>query len=208
MVQTKVLTDWVNRVARKLPTWVIYMVYAAPAPVFFAMAATGRMGAEPINALQREYGAIALQLLIIGLCISPMRRHLGVNLLKFRRAFGLLAFFYVVLHLLVWAVLGVQSIDRVWADIVKRPYITIGMAAFVLMLPLVATSNNRAVRWLGPRWRRLHRLTYAVVLLGAVHFIWLRKGVQIEPLAYLAVILVLLALRVDAGRLLRGGRGA
>ena len=145
-----------------------------------------------------------MQLLIIGLGITPMRRHLGVNLLKFRRAFGLLAFFYVVLHLLVWAVLGVQSLDRVWADIVKRPYITIGMAAFVLMLPLVATSNNRAVRWLGSGWRRLHRLTYGVVLLAAVHFIWLRKGVQIEPLAYLAVIVILMALRLDFKRLLRG----
>ncbi|MFD1510448.1 protein-methionine-sulfoxide reductase heme-binding subunit MsrQ [Lacimonas salitolerans] len=202
------LTDRVNAFARKLPSWVIYLIYAAPAPVFFYMAATGRMGAEPISALQREYGAIALQLLIIGLCITPLRRHLGVNLLKFRRAFGLLAFFYVVLHLGVWALLDVQSVERVWADIVKRPYITIGMVAFLLMIPLALTSNNRAVRWLGPRWRRLHRLTYGVVLLGAVHFIWLRKGVQIEPLAYLAVILAVLALRVDFKRLIGRWRAA
>lgn len=205
---TQTLIDRVNGLARKVPNWAVYAIYAAPAPVFFYMAATGRMGAEPISALQREYGAIALQLLIIGLCISPLRRHLRVNLLKFRRAFGLLAFFYVLLHLLVWAVLDVQSLERVWADVVKRPYITIGMTAFVLMLPLVVTSNNRAVRWLGPRWRRLHRLTYAVVLLGAVHFIWLRKGVQIEPLAYLVVIMALLALRVDFRRLMRGWRAA
>lgn len=202
------LTDRVNAFARKLPSWVIYLIYAAPAPVFFYMAATGRMGAEPISALQREYGAIALQLLIIGLCITPLRRHLGVNLLKFRRAFGLLAFFYVVLHLGVWALLDVQSVERVWADIVKRPYITIGMVAFLLMIPLALTSNNRAVRRLGARWRRLHRLTYGVVLLGAVHFIWLRKGVQIEPLAYLAVILAVLALRVDFKRLIGRWRAA
>lgn len=202
------LTDRVNAFARKLPSWVIYLIYAAPAPVFFYMAATGRMGADPISALQREYGEIALQLLIIGLCITPLRRHLGVNLLKFRRAFGLLAFFYVVLHLGVWALLDVQSVERVWADIVKRPYITIGMVAFLLMIPLALTSNNRAVRWLGPRWRRLHRLTYGVVLLGAVHFIWLRKGVQIEPLAYLAVILAVLALRVDFKRLIGRWRAA
>ncbi|MEL6380801.1 MAG: ferric reductase-like transmembrane domain-containing protein, partial [Pseudomonadota bacterium] len=100
------------------------------------------------------------------------------------------------LHLLVWAVLDVQAVDRVIADIIKRPYITIGMAAFALMIPLAFTSNNRSVRWLGPVWRRLHLLTYPVAILAAVHFIWLSKGFQLEPLAYMAVILALLALRV------------
>ena len=147
------LRDRINTWARRLPTWVVYLVYAAPAPWFFYQAATGGMGVEPVKALEHEYGEIALQLLIIGLCITPLRQYFGVNLIRFRRAFGLLAFFYVVLHLLVWAILDVQTLERVWADIVKRPYITIGMAAFLLMVPLAATSNNRAVRWLGPRWR-------------------------------------------------------
>jgi len=190
------IVDWINGLARRIPTWVVYMVYMVPAPVLFYMGATGWLGAEPIKALERELGEIALQLLVIGLCITPLRRYLGVNLLKFRRAFGLLAFTYVALHLLVWLVLDVQDLSRIWADIVKRPFVTIGMAAFLLMVPLALTSNNRAVRWLGARWRVLHRLTYAVALLGAVHFIWLSKGFQFEPLAYLAVILVLLALRL------------
>lgn len=186
----------INTLVRHVPTWAIYILYALPAPVLFYMGATGGLGAEPIKALARELGEIALQLLIIGLCITPLRRYLGVNLLKFRRAFGLLAFFYVALHLLVWLVLDVQDLSQIWADIVKRPFVTIGMAAFLLMIPLAATSNNRAVRWLGPRWRVLHRLTYGVALLGAVHFIWLSKGFQFEPLAYLAVIVALLALRL------------
>lgn len=188
--------DRINALARKIPTWAIYILYALPAPVLVYMGATGGLGAEPIKALERELGEIALQLLIIGLCITPLRRYLGVNLLKFRRAFGLLAFFYVALHLLVWLVLDVQILSQIWADIVKRPYVTIGMTAFLLMIPLALTSNNRAVRWLGPRWRMLHRLTYGVAVLGAVHFIWLSKGFQFEPLAYLAVILALLALRL------------
>ena len=189
-------TDRINAVARRVPTWVVYTLYAIPAPVFFWMAATGRMGAEPINALMREYGEIALQLLVIGLCVSPLRRLFGVNLIKFRRALGLLAFFYVTLHLLVWAVLDLQSLDRIWADILKRPYITVGMSAFVLMLPLVLTSNNWSVRRFGQSWRKLHQLTYVIAALGALHFVWLAKGFQLEPLVYLAIIVTLLVSRL------------
>lgn len=188
--------DRINAWARRIPTWVIYLAGALPAPWLFYLGATGGLGIEPVKALEHEYGELALQLLIAGLCVTPLRRQFGINLVKFRRALGLLAFSYVTMHLLVWAVLDVQALDRVWADIVKRPYITIGMSAFVLMVPLAATSNNWSVRRLGPRWRQLHRLTYAVVLLGAVHFIWLRKGWQVEPLVYLVVIVALLALRM------------
>ena len=190
------IVDRINRLARKLPTWAIYVLYLLPVPVLLYMAQTGGLGREPVKALEHELGEIAIQLLIIGLCITPLRRFAGVNLIKFRRAFGILAFVYVVLHLLVWAVLDVQTLERVWADIVKRPYITIGMAGFVLMLPLIATSNNRAVRWLGPLWRRVHLLTYPVALLAAVHFIWVRKGFQLEPILYLVVIGGLLAVRL------------
>ncbi|KIN75174.1 Sulfoxide reductase heme-binding subunit YedZ [Sulfitobacter noctilucae] len=146
--------------------------------------------------LEHDYGQIALQLLIIGLCITPLRQYVGLNLIKFRRTIGVLAFTYVTLHLLVWAFLDVQTLGRVVEDIIKRPYITIGMAGFVLLLPLALTSNNWSVRKLGPRWRKLHKLTYAAVLLGGVHFIWLVKGIQLEPLLYMAVILGLLSLRL------------
>ena len=137
-----------------------------------------------------------MQLLIIGLCITPMRRFFGINLIKFRRTIGVLAFTYVTFHLLVWAVLDVQTADRVIADIIKRPYVTIGMAGFVMLVPLAMTSNNWSLRKLGPKWRQLHKLTYVAVILGGVHYIWLVKGIQLEPLIYMAVILGLLALRV------------
>jgi methionine sulfoxide reductase heme-binding subunit len=107
----------------------------------------------------------------------------------------LLGFTYVSLHLLVWLVLDVGILSQIWADILKRPYITIGMAGFACLLPLAATSNNYSIRKLGAKWRKLHRLTYLAVVLGAVHFIWLVKGFQIEPLLYMAAILALLALR-------------
>ena len=194
------LVDRINTAARWVPTWAVYVVYMIPVPVLLYLGVTNGLGRDPVKALEHELGEIALQLLIIGLCISPLRKLLGINLIKFRRTIGLLAFTYVALHLLVWAVLDVQSLERVWADILKRPYITIGMAAFVLMIPLAVTSNNRSVRGLGPTWRKLHLLTYPVALLAAIHYVWLAKGFQLEPLVYLTVILALLAYRVPTLR--------
>lgn len=179
-----------------MPVWAVYALCLLPVPILLYMGTVGALGREPVKALEHELGELALQLLIAGLCVSPLRRFAGVNLLKFRRALGVLSFTYVALHLLVWAVLDVQALDRVWADIVKRPYITIGMAAFALMLPLIFTSNNRAVRWLGPLWAKLHLLTYPVALLSGLHFVWVRKGFQIEPLIYTGVILFLIGLRL------------
>ncbi len=190
-----------NTYARKLPPLAVYALGMVPAIWLVYLALTGGLGVEPIEALEHRLGEIALQLLIAGLAVTPLRRHLGLNLLKFRRAIGVLAFVYVLLHLLVWLFLDVQIWSQIWADILKRPYITIGMAGFALMLPLALTSNNLSLRRLGPvAWRRLHRLTYAVALLGAVHFVMLSKGFQLEPLAYLAAILGLLALRLPWNR--------
>ena len=131
-----------------------------------------------------------------GLAVTPLRRHAGVNLLKYRRAIGLACFFFVTVHLLTWAVLDVQRLDRVWADIVKRPYITVGMVAFVALIPLAVTSNNWSVRRLGARWRKLHKLAYPIGVLGAVHYLLLIKGWQLKPMFFLALILLLLALRL------------
>lgn len=189
------VADAVNRAARRVPTWAVYLALALPAPWLFWLGLTGGLGVEPIKALEHEYGELALKLLIAGLCVTPLRRFAGVNLLKFRRAIGLMAFFYVSAHLLVWLVLDVQLLGQIWADILKRPYITVGMAAFVLMIPLAATSTNAAIRRLGGGWRKLHRLTYAVALLGALHFVMLAKGFQIEPLVYMGIVVALLVLR-------------
>jgi methionine sulfoxide reductase heme-binding subunit len=190
----------INALARHVPVWSVWLILLVPAVWTFWLGLTGGLGAEPIKALERELGEVALQLLVLGLCITPLRRFLGINLIRFRRAIGLLAFTYVGLHLLVWLVLDVQIPAQIWADIVKRPYVTVGFTAFLLMIPLALTSNDRSLRRLGPRWRQLHKLTYGVAVLGAVHFIWLSKGFQIEPLIYLAVILGLLALRLRTKR--------
>ena len=191
----------INTALRKVPAWTIYIVGAAYASWLFYSALQDWMGPEPVNALEREYGEIALQLLIVGLVVTPLRNHVGINLIKFRRAIGVTTFFFVLAHLMVWAVLDVQSLSAIWADIIKRPYITIGFAGFLLLLPLALTSNNMMVRKLGPiKWRNLHKLTYPAVLLAVAHYIWLVKGWPIEPFVYLAVILALLGLRMKFNR--------
>lgn len=190
MIQT------LNTMLRRVPANTVYVIGLAWVVWLFYLGMTGGLGAEPINALERRLGLTALQLVIAGLAVTPLRRLLGLNLMKFRRAIGVTAFFVVLVHLLVWLLLDVQQLDRIWADILKRPYITIGMIGFVGMLPLAITSNNLSVRKLGPLWRQLHKLTYAIAILGGVHFVMLAKGFQIEPLAYLAVIAILLMLRL------------
>jgi len=186
-----------NGALRGVPAWSLYVVGAAWAAWLFWLGLTGGLGAEPITELEHRYGELAINLLVAGLAVTPLRRFTGLNLMPFRRAIGVLCFFFVLAHLMVWAVLDVQTPARVWADIVERPYVTIGMAGFLLLLPLGLTSNNWSVRRMGPlAWRRLHRLIYPAAVLGALHYVWLAKGFQFEPLLYMAVILGLLALRL------------
>ncbi|KRP21202.1 MAG: sulfite oxidase [Rhodobacter sp. BACL10 MAG-120419-bin15] len=188
------LHNWV----RRMPVWSVYLVLAVPAVYFFYLALTGALSIEPIKALEHKLGEFGLQLLIFGLFITPLRRYLGLNLLRFRRAIGVMTYYYITLHLLVWLILDVQVPSAILQDIVKRPYITIGMLAFVGMTPLAFTSNSYAVRKLGQSWQKLHRLVYLIAVLGAVHFIMLVKGLQFEPIIYLGVILTLLALRLKS----------
>ncbi len=191
------LVDTINRFARKVPTWVVYLLLTVPIPLFFYMAATGGLGVEPINSLEREMGEFALKLIVVGLMITPARKYLGLNLLKFRRAIGVMSFVYVVVHLGIWVALDMAfRFEQMWSDIWKRPYITIGMVAFIAMIPLAVTSNNLSLRRMGAAsWRKLHKLTYPIAVLGVVHFIMVQKVWEREPMIYLAVIIGLLALR-------------
>lgn len=191
------VSQTINGVLRRVPAWPIYFIVTAWTVWMFYLAATNQMGPEPINALEREYGELALKLLITGLLITPLRNWTGVNLIKFRRAIGVTTFFLVLAHFLVWAILDVQSFGRVWEEIIKRKYVTVGMAAFVLMIPLAVTSNNLSIRKIGPLvWRKLHKLTYPIAILAGIHYLWLVKGFQIEPIIYMVVILGLLATRI------------
>lgn len=187
----------INLALSKLPVWPLYIVGALPPVWYLWLGLNGQLGIEPIKELEHRVGLLALQALIVVLAITPLRTWTGVSLIKFRRAIGLLTFYYVMCHLAVWFFLDVKIPSEIWADIVKRPYITVGMTALVLMVPLAVTSNNLSIRKLGPkRWKALHRLTYGCAVLGAVHFVMLVKGFQIEPLVYLGIVLGLLGLRL------------
>ena len=188
----------INGWLRAVPAWTLYVAGALPPVWLFALAASGRLGADPVKGLERQMGEWALMLMVAVLAVTPLCRFLGLNLLKFRRAIGLLAFFYVLGHFLVWILFDMGLLwSQILADIVKRPYVTLGMAAFLMLLPLAVTSNNRSIRRLGAaRWQKLHKLTYPAALAGAVHYIWLVKSWPPEPFVYLALILTLLALRL------------
>lgn len=193
------ITGKLNGALRRIPAWTIYIVGTLYAAWEFwrALNQIGPYLVEPINVLERAYGEVGLILMVVGLTVTPLRQYVGINLIKFRRAIGVTAFFFILAHFLVFAILDVQSVSRVWTEIVKRPYVTVGMASFLMLIPLAVTSNNLSVRKMGAAaWRKMHKLTYPAAVLGAVHYLWLVKGFQLEPILYLIVILGLLALRV------------
>ena len=195
------IANRLNGALRRVPAWLIYVATTIWAAWMFYLAATNQMGPEPINALEREYGAMGFKLLIAGLAVTPLRNWTGINLIKFRRALGVTTFFLILAHFVVWAILDVQTFARVWTEIVKRKYVTVGMAAFVLLIPMALTSNNIAIRRMGPlAWRRLHKLVYPIGILAGIHFLWLVKGIQLEPIVYMGIIGALLASRLKWAR--------
>lgn len=192
------LSDRVNAGLRPVPVWAVYLAGAVPALWLVWLALTGGLGVDPVKVMERELGLIGLQLLVAGLAVTPLRRATGISLIRFRRAIGVLAFAYVTLHFAVWVFLDLQMRwGQIGADIIKRPYILAGFAAFVMLVPLAMTSNNLSLRRMGAvAWRRLHWLTYPAVVAGAVHYLWLVRTWEVEPVLYLAAVLGLLAMRV------------
>src|SRR5262245_45646550 len=176
----------------------IYLVGMLPAVFTFYLGLVDQLGADPQKTLERTLGLWALRFLILTLAITPLRR-LGVaNLLRYRRAIGLLAFYYAALHVTVYTLLDQGlNLAAIWADIVKRPYITVGMLAFTLLVPLAVTSNSAMIRRLGgTAWQRLHRLIYLAAAAAVLHFIMLVKSWSGELILYAVLIASLLALRV------------
>ena len=192
----------------QVPRILVYLIGFIPAVWWFELGLTDRLGADPMKALEHALGLWALRFLVASLAITPLRQLVGINLIRYRRALGLLAFYYAVLHLTTYLVLD-QGLDlaAILADILKRLYITIGMTAFVILVPLAVTSNNLAIRRIGaPAWNRLHRWVYLAVILAVLHFL-LSVKVPIEPLLYAALVAVLLGYRFLRSMLRkRGGR--
>jgi sulfoxide reductase heme-binding subunit YedZ len=170
-------------------------------------AVRGTLGADPVAIALNRLGLLALILLTATLAATPLRLVFGITWpVQQRRLLGLLAFFYASLHVFVYAAVDQQlALAAILEDVVKRPFITVGFAAFCLLVPLAITSSRRMVARLGSaRWRRLHRLIYPAALLAVIHFFWRVKSDLSEPAAYAVVLAVLLALRVP--RALLGSR--
>ncbi len=160
------------------------------------------LGANPIEALLHELGRWGLKCLLLTLTITPLRHWTGWNwLVRYRRMLGLFAFFYIVLHFLTYSVLD-QGLDvgAIAEDIVKRPYITLGMTGLLLLIPLALTSTRGMMRRLGRRWQQLHRLAYVIAIVGVWHFYWQVKLDALDPAFYALGLIFLLATRLRQRR--------
>ncbi|MBT8047465.1 MAG: sulfoxide reductase heme-binding subunit YedZ [Xanthomonadales bacterium] len=155
------------------------------------------LGANPVEELIHRFGIWGLNFLMITLAVTPLRFMTGKNwLIRFRRMLGLFAFFYVLMHFLVYAGLD-QGFDLsvILEDVVERPYITVGFTALLLLIPLAVTSTNRMMKRLGRRWQKLHRLVYPIAVLAVWHFYWQVKLDTLEPIVYIAILSFLLGYR-------------
>ena len=185
-----------NALSRRLPRPAVYAAGALPFLWLVWQTVSGGLGPDPAKVMERSLGEWALRFLLASLAVTPLRQA-GVNLLKHRRALGLLAFLYAVLHLTVWLWpdMGLRW-EAIWADVVKRPYILLGVMAFLCLLPLAATSSDAAIRRMGaPAWRRLHRLAWPALALAVLHFVILSRVWTLELVAYAILAVILLALR-------------
>lgn len=196
------MTRKINDALRKLPIWAVWLIGLIPLGLLVWDTVTGSIGVDPVAAIEHRLGRTSLYLLVGGLAVTPLLRITRINLMRFRRALGLLCFTYVGLHVLAWIVIDMGFLwGQMGRDIVKRPYLLFGMIAFVMLLTLAVTSNNLSIRRMGAlAWRRLHRLVYIAAPLVALHWMWALKTFPVTPAVWLAVILALLGLRIAVPR--------
>jgi methionine sulfoxide reductase heme-binding subunit len=183
---------------RKLAKPFVFVLCLTPLAGLIFIVLTGRTSPNPAEDIMLTTGIWTLRFLLLTLTITPIRRLTGWNgLIKYRRMFGLFAFFYACTHLMSYIAFDrVFAFDEVAADIAKRPFITAGMVAFALMVPLAITSTTGWIRRLGKRWQTLHRLIYVSGIAGCLHFIWKGKVVIGEPIYYAAILAALLGFRL------------
>lgn len=188
--------------------WALYALGLVPAVWTFYLGATGQLIGNPVKIFEHLLGEWTLRFLILTLAISPLRDLFGINWVRYRRALGLLAFWYVAMHFLAYMVLDKRlALEVIVEDVVKRWFITIGMAALVMLIPLALTSNNWSIRRLGPGWVKLHRLIYPVAAAGALHFCLAVKVIEPEQLVYAGLVTLLLGWRLMRPRYMVWKRG-
>lgn len=187
--------------------WALYAAGMIPALWTFWQGATGALGADPVKTFERFLGLWTIRFLILTLAITPLR-DLGLfNGLRYRRALGLLAFYYAAMHFTAYAVLDqTLSLNAIIADVIRRPFITFGMLALTLLVPLAVTSNNASIRRLGARWSLLHKLVYPAAALGALHYSMAVKVLGVEQYVHTGLLVLLLGYRIIRPRVLEAKR--
>ena len=178
---------------------VLFILCLLPMAFLIWRGFAGNLGANPVETITFETGDWALRFLLITLAVTPIRVWTGnATIGRFRRMLGLYCFFYAFCHFLIWLVAD-HSLDLgdMIEDIIDRPYITFGFSAFILLIPLTITSSNAMVRRLGKAWKKLHKLVYAILVLGVLHYLWLTKADYLEPGIYAFIAAVLLAQRLS-----------
>lgn len=193
--------------ARSASIWALYAIGLAPGLWTFYLGATGQIFGDPVRIFEHLLGLWALRFLCLGLAVTPLRDLAGVNFLPWRRALGLLAFYYALAHFTVYITLdrGLR-LNTIADDILKRPYITLGMAGLVMLIPLALTSNRWSIRKLGSGWNRLHRLAYPVLIVGVLHYALSLKVITAEPAFYMLVTVLLIGYRLIRPRLMAARR--
>ena len=204
------MTLFRDRIAASKPF--VFVLCLVPLALVVLDTLRGSLGTDPVAQLEHRTGDWALRLLMITLAITPLRRLTGWHkAVRFRRMLGLFAFFYATVHLTIYLVVDLGGYwSQLLTEIAKRPYITVGFTAWLLLIPLALTSTQGMMRRLGRNWQRLHKLVYLIAALGVLHFLWLVKADHREPAIYLAVLIVLLVLRLpkrEPRRVIRGVQG-
>lgn len=175
----------------------VYIIGFIPAIWSFYLGATNQLGADPVKSFEQTLGLWALRFLILTLAISPLRDILGLNFIRYRRALGLLSFYYALMHLAAYLLLDLaMDFSTFWDDVIKRPFIMFGMVALGLLVPLALTSNNFSIRQMGRKWIWLHRLIYGVTVLVLLHFSLSAKVLSLDHYFYIALIILMLLYRV------------
>jgi methionine sulfoxide reductase heme-binding subunit len=188
--------------------WALYAIGLVPGLYAFYLGINGGLGADPVREFEHRLGFWALRFLCLSLTVTPLRDLFGVNLVAYRRALGLLAFYYVLAHFTVYLTLDRGLIlSSILGDILKRPYIMLGMAGLLMLIPLALTSNRWSIRKLGSRWNQLHKLAYPILLAGLLHYILSIKSITLEPVIYIVIVVALLGYRLVRPRLMDWKRG-
>lgn len=188
--------------------WALYAIGLIPGLYAFYLGINGGLGADPVREFEHRLGFWALRFLCLGLTVTPLRDLFGVNLIAYRRALGLLAFYYVLAHFTVYLTLDRGLIlSSILGDILKRPYIMLGMAGLLMLIPLALTSNRWSIRRLGSRWNKLHKLAYPILLAGLLHYILSIKSITLEPVIYIVIVVALLGYRLVRPKVLDWKRG-